>query len=192
MIGATFRPHVAHVRHAIDYAGAAALAGALTSIVLFTTFGGTTYPWRSLQVIGLMVVAAVLVPLFVWIESRAAEPILPLELFRNRIFRVASAIGFIVGLALFGAVTYLPLFLQVVKGATPTRSGLELTPLMAGVLVSSIASGQLITKSGRYKPFPVVGTFITAVGMALLSQLGPATSSLYITGACWWSGWGSG
>ena len=182
VIGATFRPHVAHVRHTIDYAGAAALAGALTSIVLFTTFGGTTYPWRSWQVIGLMVVAAVLVPLFVWIESRAAEPILPLELFRNRIFRVASAIGFIVGLALFGAVTYLPLFLQVVKGATPTRSGLELTPLMAGVLVSSIASGQLITKTGRYKPFPVVGTFITAVGMALLSQLDPPLAR-YITGA---------
>ena len=183
VIGATFRPHVAHVRHTIDYAGAAALAGALTSIVLFTTFGGTTYPWASWQEIGLIAIAAVLVPLFLWIESRAAEPILPLELFRNRIFRVASAIGFIVGLALFGAITYLPLFLQVVKGATPTRSGLELLPLMAGLLVSSIVSGQLITKTGRYKPFPVIGTFITAIGMALLSQLDSASSQAYTIGS---------
>src|SRR4051812_35634062 len=133
VIGATFRPHVAQVSHKIDYAGAVTLAGALTSIVLFTTFGGTTFPWASWQVIGLIALSAVLVPLFIWIGSRAGEPILPLELFRNRVFRVASAVGFIVGLALFGAITYLPLFLQVVKGATPTRSGLELTPLMAGL-----------------------------------------------------------
>jgi EmrB/QacA subfamily drug resistance transporter len=183
VIGATFRPHVAHVRHKIDYAGAATLAGALTSVVLFTTFGGTTYRWDSWQVIGLIALAAVLFPLFVWIESRAAEPILPLELFRNRVFRVASAIGFIVGLALFGAITYLPLFLQVVKGATPTRSGLQLTPLMAGLLVSSIASGQLITRTGRYKPFPVVGTLITAIGMGLLSRLSAGTSELYTLSA---------
>jgi EmrB/QacA subfamily drug resistance transporter len=183
VIGATFRPHVAQVSHKIDYAGAVTLAGALTSIVLFTTFGGTTFPWASWQVIGLIALSAVLVPLFIWIESRAAEPILPLELFRNRVFRVASAVGFIVGLALFGAITYLPLFLQVVKGATPTRSGLELTPLMAGLLVSSIVSGQLITKTGRYKPFPIIGTFITAIGMALLSQLDSGTSQAYTIGA---------
>ena len=183
VIGAVFHPHVAQVRHKIDYAGAATLAGALTSIVLFTTFGGTTYPWVSWQMIGLIVLAAILFPLFVWIESRAAEPILPLELFRNRIFRVASAVGFIVGLALFGAITYLPLFLQVVKGTSPTRSGLELTPMMAGLLVSSIASGQLITRTGRYKPFPIVGTMITAIGMGLLSQLGASTSTLYTLGA---------
>jgi EmrB/QacA subfamily drug resistance transporter len=183
VIGATFRPHVAQVRHKIDYAGAATLAGALTSVVLFTTFGGTTYPWVSWQVIGLIVIAAILLPLFVWIESRAAEPILPLELFRNRVFRVASAVGFIVGLALFGAITYLPLFLQVVKGATPTRSGLQLTPMMAGLLVSSIVSGQLITRFGRYKPFPIVGTMITAIGMAMLSRLGQGTSEWYTVGA---------
>ena len=96
--------------------------------------------------------------LFVFAEARAAEPILPLELFRNRIFRVTSAVGFIVGLALFGAVTYLPLYLQIVKGHSPTESGLLLTPMMAGVLVTSIVSGQLISKFGRYRPFPIAGT----------------------------------
>jgi EmrB/QacA subfamily drug resistance transporter len=183
VIGAVFHPHVAHVRHKIDYAGAAALAGALTSVVLFTTFGGTTYPWASWQIIGLIALSLVLFPLFAFIESRAAEPILPLELFRNRIFAVASAIGFIVGLALFGAITYLPLFLQIVKGASPTRSGLQLTPMMAGLLVSSIISGQLITRTGRYKPFPVIGTFITGIGMTLLARLGEGTSTLYTVGA---------
>src|SRR6185369_13574002 len=152
-------------------AGAATLAGAITSIVLFTSLGGSTYDWGSPEIVALIVLALVLVPAFIWIESRAAEPILPLELFRNRIFVVSAAIGFIVGMALFGAVTYLPLFLQVVKGSSATRSGLELTPMMAGLLVSSIASGQLISKFGRYKPFPIAGTLLMALAMLLLSRL---------------------
>jgi MFS family permease len=105
------------------------------------------------------------------VEARAAEPILPLELFRNRVFSVTSAIGFIVGFALFGAVTYLPLYLQIVKGHSPTESGLLLTPMMAGVLVTSIASGNLISKFGRYRPFPIAGTAVMTVGMLLLSLL---------------------
>ncbi len=183
VIGATFRPHTAHVRHVIDYVGAATLAGAITSIVLFTSLGGSTYDWGSPQIVALIVLALVLVPAFVWIESRAAEPILPLELFRNRIFAVSAAIGFIVGMALFGAVTYLPLFLQVVKGSSATRSGLELTPMMAGLLVSSIVSGQLISKFGRYKPFPIAGTLLMALAMLLLSRLDEGTSGAYTLGA---------
>jgi predicted MFS family arabinose efflux permease len=117
------------------------------------------------------------VPAFLWQESRAAEPILPLELFRNHTFAVTSAVGFIVGFALFGAITYLPLFLQVTKGSSPTRSGLQLTPLMAGVLVTSIVSGQVISRMGRYRFFPIAGTAIMAVAMLLLAQLHAGTST---------------
>ena len=116
--------------------------------------------------------------LFVWAEARAAEPILPLELFRNRIFRVTSAVGFVVGLALFGSVTYLPLYLQIVKGHSPTESGLQMTPMMVGVLITSIGSGQLISKFGRYRLFPIVGTAVMTLALVLLSQLGTGTSTL--------------
>ncbi len=115
---------------------------------------------------------------FILAERRASEPILPLSLFRNRIFTVSSVIGFIVGVSLFGSVTYIPLYLQIVKGASPTQSGLEMLPLMAGVLLTSIGSGQLITRFGRYKVFPIVGTALLAVGMLLLSRLTAGTSML--------------
>ena len=149
-------------RHSIDFLGAGVLAAGLSALVLFTSLGGTTYAWGSPQIVALGVVALVLLVLFPFVEARAAEPILPLELFHNRVFSVTSAIGFIVGFALFGAVTYLPLYLQIVKGHTPTQSGLLLVPLMAGVLVTSILSGNLISKFGRYRPFPIAGTAIMA------------------------------
>jgi EmrB/QacA subfamily drug resistance transporter len=171
VIGAAFRSRAAHVRHQIDYLGAALLAGGLSSIVLFTSLGGTTWSWESSQIVGLMALGVVLLVAFVFVEARAAEPLVPLELFRNRVFTVTSAIGFIVGLALFGAVTYLPLYLQIVKGHSPTTSGLLLTPLMAGVLVTSIGSGQLISRFGRYKPFPIAGTALMTVAMLLLSRI---------------------
>ena len=123
-------------------------------------------PDRRLIVAGVGLLAA-----FPFVERRASEPILPLELFHNRVFVVTSAVGFIVGLALFGAITYLPLYLQVVKGHSPTSSGSTLVPLMAGLLVTSIVSGQLISRYGRYKPFPIIGTAIMAVGVFLLSRL---------------------
>jgi EmrB/QacA subfamily drug resistance transporter len=171
VIGAAFHSRSAHVRHRIDYLGAALLAGGLSSIVLFTSLGGTTWSWQSSQIVGLMVLGVVLLAAFVLVEARAGEPIVPLQLFRNRVFTVTSAIGFIVGLALFGAVTYLPLYLQIVKGHSPTTSGLLLTPLMAGVLVTSIGSGQLISRFGRYKPFPIAGTALMTVAMLLLSRI---------------------
>ena len=176
VIAIAFHTREVHTRHTIDYLGAALLAGALASIVLFTSLGGTTWAWGSWQMITLMVLSVVLVPAFLWVEQRAAEPILPLSLFRNHTFSLTSAIGFIVGFALFGAVTYLPLYLQVTKGSSPTVSGLQLTPLMAGVLVTSIASGQLISHMGRYKPFPVAGTALMVVAMFLLSLLHAGTS----------------
>jgi hypothetical protein len=164
-----------HEHRSVDYLGAGLLAGGLSAVVLFTSLGGTTYAWGSIQTIGFAVLGVVLLALFVVAESRAEEPILPLALFRNRIFAVTSAIGFIIGLALFGAVTYLPLYLQIVKGRSATESGLLLTPMMAGVLVTSIASGNLISKTGRYKPFPSIGTAVAAFAMFLLSRLAVST-----------------
>src|SRR6185503_4015407 len=182
VIGAVFHARPATAQARIDYLGASVLAGALSSIVLFTSLGGTTYPWGSWQSVSLLVIGIVLTVAFPFVERRAAEPILPLELFRNRAFSVTSAVGFIVGLALFGSVTYLPLYLQIVRGDSPTKSGLLLTPLMAGVLVTSIASGNLITRYGRYRPFPIAGTAIAAVGLFLLSRLGVETST-WVTAA---------
>jgi EmrB/QacA subfamily drug resistance transporter len=171
VIAAAFHSRAAHVRHDIDFLGAALLAGGLSAIVLFTSLGGTTWPWGSAQIVVLAVLGAVLLVGFALVERRAAEPILPLQLFRNRIFTVASLIGFIVGFALFGAVTYLPLYLQIVKGHSPMSSGLLLTPMMAGVLVTSIGSGQLISRLGRYRPFPIVGTLLMTIAMFLLAGI---------------------
>jgi EmrB/QacA subfamily drug resistance transporter len=171
VIATAFHSHTAHVRHRIDYLGASLLAGSLSAIVLFTSLGGTTWAWSSAQMIFLIVLGVVLLVAFVFVERTAAEPILPLSLFKNQIFTVTGAMGFIVGFALFGAVTYLPLYLQVVKGRSPTSSGLLLTPMMAGVLVTSIGSGQLITRFGRYKPFPIAGTALMTVAMWLLSGI---------------------
>ena len=177
VIGVVFHSRAEHVRHAIDYLGAATLAGGLACIVLFTSLGGTTEPWGSVQSIALIVIGVVLLVVFLLVERRAQEPILPLELFRNRTFAVTSAVGFIIGLALFGSITYLPLFLQVVKGMSPTRSGLQLTPMMAGLLVTSIAAGRTISRFGRYRPFPIVGTAVMIVGMVLLARLNVHSST---------------
>ena len=144
--------------------------------MLYASLGGTTYSWWSGPMILLLVLAIGLSVAFVLAERRAREPLVPLRLFRIRVFSVASAIGFVIGMALFGAVTYIPLYLQVVKGASPTASGLQLLPLMGGLLVASIGSGQLIVRFGRYKIFPIVGTGLAVVGMLLLSRLGTGTS----------------
>ncbi|MHB8651226.1 MAG: MDR family MFS transporter [Gaiellaceae bacterium] len=177
VIGAVFHSRAEKVRHSVDYLGAATLAGGLAAIVLFTSLGGTTYAWASAESVALVATGVVLLCVFVWVEHRAPEPLLPLALFRNRIFVVTSAIGFVIGLALFGSITYLPLFLQIVKGKSPTGSGLQLTPMMGGLLLTSIVSGRLISKWGRYKPFPIAGTALMTVGMVLLSRLGVHSAS---------------
>src|SRR5690606_28314663 len=132
VIAVAFRAREGHVHHRIDYLGASVLAGALSAIVLATSLGGTTLPWGSPEVIAMIVAGAVLAVLFPVVERRASEPILPMGLFRNHVFSTTSAIGFIVGLSLFGSVTYLPLYLQVVRGHSPTDSGLLMTPMMGG------------------------------------------------------------
>jgi len=171
VIGAVFHSRTEHVAHKIDYLGAAVLAGGLSAIVLFTSLGGTTYAWSSAEIISMLVIGVVLLALFPFVENRAAEPILPMALFRNSVFTVTSIVGFIVGFALFGSVTYVPLYLQIVKGHSPTVSGLQMTPMMGGVLVTSIASGALISRRGRYRVFPIVGTAIMTVGVLLLATL---------------------
>ena len=180
------------VHHAVDYAGAVLLAVGLSGIVLMTSLGGTSYDWASAQIVALGAIGVAGLVAFVVAESRAAEPILPLHLFRNRVFRATSAIGFVIGFALFGALTYLPLFQQVVRGDSPTESGLQLIPVMAGVLIGSIGSGQIISATGRYKVFPIVGTAIATLGMLLLSRLDAQTTTLYATVAMFVMGLGLG
>ena len=165
-------------KHRLDYLGMALLAGGLSSIVLYTSLGGTTYGWWSKPMLVLLGLSIAMSVGFVVAERYAAEPLVPLRLFKSRVFSVASIVGFIVGMALFGSVTYLPLYLQVVRGSTPTESGLQMLPLMAGVLIASIGSGQLITRYGRYKLFPIMGTALMVVGLLLLSRLGVGTSLL--------------
>jgi EmrB/QacA subfamily drug resistance transporter len=180
------------VHHAVDYLGTVLLAVSLSSIVLMTTLGGTSYAWDSAFIVGLGIAAVVALIGFIAVEHRAAEPVLPPELFRNRVFVVTSAIGLVVGFALFGALTYLPLFQQVVRGATPTESGLQLVPVMAGVLIASITSGQIISRTGRYKAWPIAGTGVACAGMFALSTMDAATSTAAAAGFMFVLGLGLG
>ena len=180
VIAATLPSRSDRQQHRIDYAGAVLLAIALSATILVTDLGGTAYPWGSPVVVGTAAAGLVALVLFLVVERRAAEPILPLHLFRNPAFSVTSVVALIVGFAMFGSITYLPLYLQVVKGATPTGSGLEMLPMMAGMLTSSIVSGQLISRTGRYKIFPVVGTGVMTLGLFLLSRLPVGASMVRI------------
>jgi EmrB/QacA subfamily drug resistance transporter len=170
--------------HRIDYVGAALLSGGVGSLVLLTTWGGNQYAWGSPTIVGLAVGGVALLALFVWQEARAAEPLLPLGLFRSSVFDVANGMGFTIGMAMFGAIVFIPLYLQLVYGASPTSSGLRMLPLMAGLLVAAIASGRAISRIGRYKAFPIAGTAVLIVGMYLLSRLGvstaPSLASVYM------------
>jgi EmrB/QacA subfamily drug resistance transporter len=160
----------------IDWLGTVLLSTAIVCLVLLTTWGGTDYEWGSPVIVGLGVAAVVLGALFVHVERRVAEPSIPLRLFRIRTFNLASAVSFIVGIAMFGAITYLPTFLQVANGASASNSGLLLVPIMGGLLVASITSGQIITRTGHYRRFPVIGMAVTSVAMFLLSTLGTESS----------------
>ncbi|MFC8598996.1 MULTISPECIES: MDR family MFS transporter [unclassified Isoptericola] len=179
LVVASVLPHIeAGRKPKVDYAGIILLATVSTAIVLVTSLGGSTWPWDSVAV-WVMIAAAVLgIVAFVVVERRAPEPVLPLHLFRSRVFTVSAVVGFVVGFAMFGAITYLPLYLQTVKGSTPTESGLEMTPMMLGMLLTSIGSGQLISRTGRYKIYPILGTAITSCGLYLLSLMGRDTTTL--------------
>jgi EmrB/QacA subfamily drug resistance transporter len=175
-LAATMHLPLHRVKHKIDYAGAIALAIAATSIILMTTWGGTQYAWGSVQVIGLIVLAILSTAAFLAFERRAAEPILPLGVFRNRNFSIAIAMSFLLGLALFGALTFLPLYQQTVQHLSPTTSGLMLIPMMLGSTVTALISGQVTTKTGRYKVLPIIGAGMMTLGMYLLTGIGLHTS----------------
>jgi EmrB/QacA subfamily drug resistance transporter len=166
---------LARAKPAIDYLGFAVLAAAISCLVLFTTWGGGQYAWGSPTILGLITATVVLLALFLTIERQAGEPVIPPRLFRNRTFNVAGGVSFIIGLGMFGSIIYLPLFLQLVSGSTATNSGLLMLPLMAGLLTASMVSGQIISRTGRYKVFPVAGTAIAAIGMFLLSTMSATT-----------------
>lgn len=170
--------------HDTDYLGAVLLMVAITATLLLTVWGGTQYGWGSPEIIGLGIIAVAFITSFILWERRASEPILPPSLFRVGIFRVSSGVSFLLAMVMFGAIIYLPLYLQLVDGVSALVSGLLLVPLMVGLLATSITSGQIVSRTGRYKIFPIMGSVLVIIGMYLLSQLGLHTShvvmSLYV------------
>lgn len=171
-------------RPVIDYTGIVFIALGASGLTLATSWGGSTYPWSSPVIIGLFVGSALALAAFVWVESRAAEPILPIRLFRSPVFTVCCVLSFIVGFAMLGALTFLPTFMQFVDGVSATVSGLRTLPMVAGLLLTSMGSGVIVSRTGRYKIFPLVGTAVMTVGFLLLSRMSAETpvllQSLYL------------
>ncbi|MGW3251190.1 MFS transporter [Streptomyces fungicidicus] len=166
-------------RPRFDVLGTLLLAAASTCLVLLTSWGGTEYAWDSEVVLGLGAGAAAAAVLFLVVERFAAEPLIPLRLFRDSVFNVTGLVGLVTGVALFGAASYLPTYLQMVDGASATESGLLMLPMMGGIVVASIVSGQLISRTGRYRRHPLVGTALSVAGMWLLSRLETGTPRLH-------------
>ncbi|MFT4471344.1 DHA2 family efflux MFS transporter permease subunit [Arthrobacter sulfonylureivorans] len=162
-------------RPKLDYLGTFLLAVASAAVILFTSWGGTTYAWDSPVIIGLGAVTVVASVLFVLAERRAVEPVLPLRLFRDRDFTLPTLMGVCVGIAMFSAIAYLPTFLQMVNGASATESGLMMIPMTVGMVGATTATGQLVTRTGRYKIFPILGTALIAAGLVMLSQISDTT-----------------
>lgn len=192
VLAATLPSQTSYTRHAIDYLGAGLLAAALAAVILLTDLGGVAYPFSSPLMIALIIVAVVGLIAFIVVERRAQEPILPLRLFRIRDVWVTSAMGLIIGFALLGSVTYLPLFLQIVKGMSPTESGLRMIPLMGGTLFTSILSGQIVSRTGRYKLFPIIGTTMVTLALFLISRMTAETTNLTIAWLMLMLGFGLG
>jgi len=165
------------VQHKVDYLGAALIMSAATSLLLFTQLGDTA-GWTSPRVVGLAALGIVLLVAFLWQETRAEEPLIPLRLWKGDIFPVATALEFLVGLAMFGAIFFMPLFLQTVGGASAQNSGLLILPLMLGLVTTSISSGRIITRTGKYKVFPVIGTALMTIGLFLMSTMTVGTTRL--------------
>ena len=165
-------------RPIIDYAGIVFVGIGASGLTLATSWGGTEYAWTSPQIIGLFVGSVAALAIFVWVETRAPEPILPIRLFRDRVFAVCCVLSFVVGFAMLGALTFLPTFMQFVDGVSATVSGLRTLPMVAGLLITSTGSGAIVGRTGRYKIFPVVGTAVMGVGFVLLSRMDASTSTL--------------
>jgi EmrB/QacA subfamily drug resistance transporter len=155
----------------IDYLGIVLVALGATALTLATSFGGTKYPWGSWQIVGLFVAGVVLLGLFVVAERRAAEPMLPMRLFTGNVFAISTVLAFVVGFAMLGALTFLPSYLQYVQGVSATASGFRTLPLVVGLLVTSILAGTVVSRTGRYRIFPIAGSAVMALGMFLLSRM---------------------
>ncbi len=175
VVAAVLHARTTRIEHDIDYLGASVMSASVVALILMLTWGGSTYAWGSATIVCLGIASLVLLGIFIAIERRATEPIVPLHLFRNGVFRVSFGTGAIVGFSMFGALTFLPLFLQVVHGASPTSSGLQLIPIMVLVLVFAIYSGRRISSTGTYRRFPIAGTALTTVALYLFSHIGTTT-----------------
>ncbi|WP_240233106.1 MDR family MFS transporter [Devosia lacusdianchii] len=171
VIGVALKPRADRVSHKIDYMGFVLLTAALSAFVLATSLGGNTFPWLSVQIIGLVALAAATLAAFIWVEAHASEPVLPLQLFRNNTFLVTNSIGFLVGMAMFGSITFLPMYLQIAKGISPTNSAFQLLPMMVGLIGASTLSGFVMSKTGRYKILPILATVVLFVGLLLLGMM---------------------
>ena len=181
-------PHVRR-NHSIDYLGAAVVVASVSSILLYTAWAGPDHGWTSSLGLTLLVAGVLLAVLFVLVEKRATEPIIPMRLFGNSIFSIANLFGFLIGIAMFGSMIFIPVYLQVVQGMSPTKSGLAMVPMVMGIFSTSITAGQLMTRNGRYKIYPILGASVVIVALVMLSQL-TATSpywfaglSMYVMGA---------
>ena len=189
---ASFKPRGIRTSHKIDWWGATTLSLGLGALTLVTSLGGRSFGWTSPEALGLVALTLVSLAAFVAIENRAAEPILPMWLFRMNVFWVTSVIGFIVGAAMFGAITFVPIYLQIAQGASPTASGLQLIPMTAGILVTSTLAGQYMGRTGRYRILPTVGMAAMLIGMILLALLDRHASLLAVSAALLMVGLGMG
>lgn len=165
------------VRPVIDYLGIAFVAVGASALILATSWGGNEYAWGSGVIVGLFVGGVIALGLFCWVETRAAEPMLPMRLFANPVFTVCSILSFIVGFAMLGALTYLPTYLQYVDGDSATISGVRTLPMVIGLLIASVASGNVVSKTGHYRLFPIVGSLVMGLGLFLMSLMGPSTGA---------------
>ncbi len=168
VIGFALKPRATRVAHKVDYMGFALLTTALSAFVLATSLGGNTFSWLSAQILGLVALSVAALGAFIWVETRAAEPVLPLQLFANNTFLVTNAVGFLVGMAMFGSITFLPMYLQIAKGVSPTNSAFQLLPMMVGLIGASTLSGFVMSRTGRYRVLPVLATAFLFVGLLLL------------------------
>jgi EmrB/QacA subfamily drug resistance transporter len=180
-----------HVRrdHSIDYLGATLVVASVSSVLLYTAWAGPEHGWGSALGLGLVAAGVLLGVLFVLVELRATEPIIPMRLFRNSIFSISNLFGFLIGVAMFGSMIFIPIYLQVVDGMSPTASGLAMLPMVVGIFSTSITAGQLMTRTGRYKVFPILGSGIVILALFLLSTLDAdspywfAGLAMYVMGA---------
>ena len=170
VLGAVLKIPKRAAKPIIDFRGAVLMVLGVCSLLLVAEWGGRRYDWMSPQIIGLVFAGVALLVWFVLWERSAPEPIVPMRLFANPVFRVAAGVGFVMGFAMFGGIVFLPVYLQIARGATPTQAGLQMLPLMLGLLVASITSGRIISRIGRYRMFPIIGTGLASLGMFVLSK----------------------